>query len=522
MITRSARLSLNAGSQVLVFANLPSDIEEESIQVRGTGDAVLGDCSFETEYFTEDTDEKRNPLLKEQEFILDAITDEELTVDACERDKTFLDKIAAFITTPSKAGSGPGSAVGDSAVDSSSWEKMLKFYQEKHSGFNEKKLKAERTIRDLNRKLEAIQSRITALGGGSTRSRNSIKVNLAKEKDGEVAVDLSYMLSGPSWRPVYNVRSESDSDAIAFEYDALVTQATGENWDDVELKLSTARVNVSGVIPVLSPWRLSLFRSQPARYASAKRRMREEDDEFAESGKIAEAAASAPMMMDMDYEEIRTEEAAVDTGGTSVVFTVVGGGSIGGDNNDSRVAVMRRDLPAQFHYTVVPKLAEFAYLTALMENVSDFPFLPGRMNIFFDGNFVAASQLHLVMPGEETEVSLGVDEGIRVEYRFLKRFRKNEGMLDKRISEEFDYQIRLTNNRGKKVSIKVLDQFPIAQEKDISVKPVAPLIRNNTDALSVDDENRIQWIFEVAPGEKREIPFCFIVDYPRSETLHGL
>ena len=526
MITRSARLSLNAGTQVLVFADLPSDIEEESIQVRGTGEAVLGDCSFETEYFTEDLDEKRNPLLREQEAVHDAVIEEQLKIDACARDNAFLDKIAMFVTTPPKNGSGPGSAAVESAGDaasSSSWEKMLLFYQEKHTGIDETKLKAERRIRDLNRKLEAIQSRITALGGGSARSRNIIKVNLAKEKDGEVAVDLSYMLSGPSWSPVYNVRAVSDGDGVAFEYDALVTQATGEAWDDVELKLSTARVNVSGVIPELSPWRLSLYRPQPSRYAVSKRRMQKEDDEIGEYGKMAEVAASEPaMMMDMEYTEIRTEEAAIETGGTSVVFTVVGGGSIGGDNNDSRVTVMRRDLPSVFHYTTVPKLSEFAYLTALMENTSEFPFLPGRMNIFFDGNFVAASELHLVMPGEKTEVSLGIDEGIKVEYRFLKRFRKNEGMLDKRISEEFDYQIRLTNNRGKKVSIKVFDQFPFAQQKEITVKPVAPLIKSSTEALSIDDENRIQWFFEIAPGEKREIPYSFIVDYPRMETLYGL
>ncbi len=513
MVTRTARVSLGKGNQLLVFPDLSADIEAESIQVSGKGNAVLGDCSFETEYFSEDSSERRTSLLKQQESLSDSMAEEQLIIEACNRDSVFLEKVSTFVTTPVKAGtSSPVQPVSDPG----SWESMLQFYQQKHADAAERKLTAERKIRELTRELETVESRLAALGGSGSRTRNVIKVNLLAEAEGEVEVDLSYLLYGPNWVPVYNLRGGSGDEEILLEYDALVSQSSGEDWQGVELKLSTAKVNVSGLVPELSPWRISTSSPRISHYRVKKSRSMDDDEMY----NAAEPAA--PMMMDASFEEIRTEEAAVESGGASVVFSVPGGSSIGGDGDDNRVVIMRRKLPATFRYTTVPKLAEYAYLTADMTNDSDFPLLPGRMNIFFDGSFVSSSQMPLVMPGEETAISLGVDEGVQVEYRFLKRFRRNEGMLDKRTSEQFDYQIKISNKKKQQVSLKVYDQFPISQEKEVSVKPLSPVIKQNSSELSINDESRVEWVFTLEPGGVREIPFSFAVEYPRDQAIWGL
>jgi uncharacterized protein (TIGR02231 family) len=227
-------------------------------------------------------------------------------------------------------------------------------------------------------------------------------------------------------------------------------------------------------------------------------------------------------MEDYASYDMASKEASFEESGASVVFTVAGGGTVSGDNKDTRVGIARREFPAEFLYQAVPKLAEFAYLTAHFKNGAEFPLLPGAVNIFFDGSFVANSAFVLIMPGQESDVSLGVDEGVKVEYRFIKRFRKNEGLVNKKISEQFEYQLRVTNNRGRTARVKLFDQFPMSGDKEIVVKPIAPLVRDNQKELSMDDENKLSWTLELKPGEKRELPLSFLVEYPMERALTGL
>ena len=143
-----------------------------------------------------------------------------------------------------------------------------------------------------------------------------------------------------------------------------------------------------------------------------------------------------------------------------------------------------------------------------------------------DGVFVSTSEFALVMPAREAEVSLGVDEGVAVEYRYPGRFKKNEGLVNKKVSEQFEYQIRITNNCSRAVEITVYEQFPISEEKEITVKRIAPLIKenikDNQSEVSLDDELKIEWKLTLSPAEKRELPCSFLVEYPVGSRLQGI
>jgi uncharacterized protein (TIGR02231 family) len=525
MISREATLTLQAGDHSVLFPDLSPYLDRDSLQVRGMGEAVLGECVFETEYFEEDVDDRRRTLEKERLALADELEGLELKLAQLAGEKAFLERIAALVTTPQPAApavqTGP-SGSAQPGLDVSVWMGMTGFYRDKHTEIDGLSLKAERESRELSGRLEALDARIDELGSGGQRSRNLVKVGIRKEEAGELTLRLSYMVAGPSWRPVYTLRAASDSDKLMLEYDAYLSQATGEDWVGTELKLSTARVNVSGVVPELSPWRLSFYRPRPApmRAEMSKRsaKVMAEVDDYAAG---AMASPSAPMEEYASY-DVESEEASVEDAGASVVFTVAGGGTVSGDNKDTRVGLARREFPAEFLYQAVPKLAELAYLTAHFKNDAEFPLLPGAVNIFFDGSFVANSAFPLIMPGQESDVSLGVDEGVKVEYRFIKRFKKNEGLVNKKVSEQFEYQLRVTNNRTRAARIKLFDQFPMTGDKELVVKPLAPLARDGQKELSIDDENKLSWTLELKPGEKRELPLSFLVEYPTERTVTGL
>ena len=71
---------------------------------------------------------------------------------------------------------------------------------------------------------------------------------------GELELELSYVVTGAGWQPLYDVRS-SDKD-VEVTYLAQVAQNTGEDWPAVSLTLSTARPSLALVLPELDPWYL--------------------------------------------------------------------------------------------------------------------------------------------------------------------------------------------------------------------------------------------------------------------------
>ena len=66
-VTRSTKLELSAGEHQILFSDLPQEIEQNSIQVNGTGNAILSDVKFQSEHFTEEPRKDKQQLLKERQ-----------------------------------------------------------------------------------------------------------------------------------------------------------------------------------------------------------------------------------------------------------------------------------------------------------------------------------------------------------------------------------------------------------------------------------------------------------------------
>lgn len=514
LITRKTQLTLQPGEHSLVFTGLPWNLDTNSLQVRGTGEAVMGECVFETEHLKEDVDAAVGPLLKKKEEHARRIRELEQKQHLLDGEKTFMERIAGFVTTPApleSAGTPPP------APDVSYWKGITSFYREGHARIDAEKLSIAREQEETKRELDRIEAQLKSLGRGETRTRSIARVGITKNTEGPLDLELSYMVAGPSWKPVYNLRAGGGSDKILLEYDALVTQATGEDWNGIELRLSTARVNVSGVIPRLDPWRIDFYRPPPppAPLAVSPKRSMARHEELGIQPAMEQASLDSVSMMEV-------MEAAVEQAGASVLFTVAGGSTLTGDNSETRVAVARGELPARYSYRAVPKLAELAYLTAEFTNTMQFPILPGKANIHYDGALVSGSALELIMPGQKTDASLGVDEGVKVEYRFIKRFRKGEGFRSRRTSEQFEYVIALSNHTGRKIEMQVCDQFPVSHDNELTVKPIQPEIKGEGGNTTVDDQSRITWSLKLKPSETAELPLAFQVEYPADRKVTGL
>ena len=67
-------------------------------------------------------------------------------------------------------------------------------------------------------------------------------------------ISFGYWMQNAGWDPAYNARVESVADPLKLESIALVKQQTGEDWDRVNLSVSTGTPNRNRSKPHLTPW----------------------------------------------------------------------------------------------------------------------------------------------------------------------------------------------------------------------------------------------------------------------------
>lgn len=90
------------------------------------------------------------------------------------------------------------------------------------------------------------------------------------------------------------------------------------------------------------------------------------------------------------------------------------------------------------------------------------------------------------------------------------------------IQHEYDYRITLTNNKASAEDIVIWDQLPISSHEKIQIQLLEPNYRADSDELKKNDLNYLEWYYQLKPGEKRVIPFSFVVEHPLGMTVEGL
>lgn len=508
-VTRDAQAELEQGEHILTFENLPQNTEQTSIQVNGKGNALLRDVKFRKVHFADTPDEKQKELFAEKEKTQDEINLINDKINHAESERAFVEDITRKITSSEKS--------RPMELEPDNWMKMVEFYRSKLDELDKEIRTAQKLKQQVNAEMDKIIRQINDIGSRKTKTANIVEVTIEVKETGAVQLELSYIVFGPRWIPVYDLRLSTGQKKMNISYNALIQQNTSEDWDNVQLKLSTAQPGIGGTQPKLKPWRIDFYLPRPP----AKDRKVRAKTALASMKKMMKTGEKEKFSLE-DSLEMEIPEAKVETKATSVVFAIAGANTIKSNNEQHRVTILIKDFPAHFRYSAVPKLTPYAYLKAKVINQTDFPFLPGKSNIFLDSSFVANSELELVAPSEKFWTYIGVDEAIKVEHKLIRKYHSGKGLLTKKERIEYEYVIELKNNKNTKEEIVVRDQLPISGHEDIEVKLQTPEYKTDSDALKKNEHEFLEWFFTLEPGEETKIPLKFSVEYPQNKSLTGL
>lgn len=507
-IQKIAEVEIEKGDHVLRFENLPKNVESKSVQVNGKGNALLKNIKFKKEYFAETSNDKLQKLKKEEDVINYKIDELNNVIENAEKELEFIENIAQK-TVQSGEKSKP-------ELDPESWMKMVGFYRTKLDELNKE-------IREKNIELEKeenilskIESEISQFGNESTKIKNVVDVVVVVEEKTKIGLLLSYIVYGAGWKPVYNARISSDR-KVLLEYNATIVQNTGEDWKDVSVKLSTAQVQIGGQLPQIKPWYIDVFDEKPL-MAPKEEKIRS----FAKSKKKSSKMLDSFDDIISTAHTIKKPKVKVKNNETSSVFETTGKYTILSDNLESTVTISLEEFEAKFNYFATPKLSPIAYLIASVKNSSNFALLSGGINVFFENNFVAETKLKNVLPNNEFKLSLGVDEGVHIEYKLLKKYNKHEGVFTKKNVQIYEYLTIIQNSKETGISISIKDNIPVSRNDNIKVDLIVPKYKEDTENLKIDKQGLITQDFILDSKEERKIQLKFEVEYQKDLVISGL
>ncbi len=511
IVSRTFSADLPAGESRIVFDNLPERTEANSLQVKGSGKAVLQDTIFRNKFFSEFPDERIRALAAVKDETDSQVRLRDDRIKQANSEKGVLEKIISKVTAQVEG------QVSELSPDK--WVLMIKFYRDRLAALDEEIRATEAEIRALNLDLDKTNQELGQLQAGRQRKKNQAAVILSLSEASRVTLTLSYVVYGPSWQPVYDLRVNSETRSLELSYNATVIQNSGEDWSNASLSLSTARPEVGGAQPDLAPWYLSVYENRPTPRASAGKAA---PAPAAMNQMFAEAVDEKAALEPAAEADIASANASVAKGAVAVMFDISGRVSIPSDNASHRVSIMTKSFSAAFRYSSAPKLSAYAYLKAKVVNGTDFPFLPGATKVFLDGNFIANSSLGLVAPAEEFWTFLGVDEGVKVEYRLLKSYKDEQGVFAQKTRFVYQYETKITNNKKADAEIVVWDQLPVSTDQKIAVKLIEPKYVKDTESLKRNKQDFLEWLLVLKPQEARTINLSYSVEYPIGASVSGL
>jgi uncharacterized protein (TIGR02231 family) len=509
LTTRSATLALKPGSYLIAFESLPVLIQDDSVRVEGKGSAGATIVGLEVKRtFLEQSGEKRVKELDEE------IRGLELRSGALDAKKAGLSSQKAFLESIRVAWSDRISK--ELAIGRPTTAELLEASSFVGTGVTkteELTREAEVEKKTIKEKIDALRRQRDESTGSRRKEAKSVEVMVEIARAGNLTLDLATVIPQAGWQPSYDVRLSPDAKTAELTFRAMVRQQTGEDWKNIDLTLSTARPAAGGAPPELFPWLISFFRPQPPKAASmmsapapvrAKKAGRMQAESFKSEDSVAEESPAELLTAQISDEQ------------SSVAFHIPRLLDIPSDGTRHGTVVAIEQLPVTREYLALPKLAPYVFLKSEMVNRAAYPLLPGKVNTFTGNTYTGSSQLKKIAAGEKFDLFFGTDDQVTVKREELRQH-KEAGMFSKnRVS--YRYRIELGNFHKEPLTVTLRDQLPVAGDEEIKVQLDEPSLKPE----EVKGDGTVTWKVPLQAGEKKELTFGIVVEYPKDREITGL
>ncbi|MBR5049131.1 MAG: mucoidy inhibitor MuiA family protein [Erysipelotrichaceae bacterium] len=362
--------------------------------------------------------------------------------------------------------------------------------------------KLEEEKKELNRQLSEKQKEA---------ERYIVTADITAEKEGDYPFELRYYAGRLSWQPVYEIHTDDDNDRIMIRLRGKIQQNTSEDWKNVKVTLYTGNPSLSGTIPHLSPEYLNFYvhsvRRNYAMGAMAAKASMAMEDAMVEY-EVEEEAPAAFAMADVVNAQAQRRDNNV-----MMEYELPGSWNI---DKETEVYsdISDQYVDCRYHVISIPKIDDNAYLAAEVDTAALEDLQQTEAAVYNKGTFMGNVYLDADMTEEKYDLSLGIDETIKV---VRKQARKHSStvLLKGQKKTEYEYEIKVTSRKNKTCQMTVIDQIPVSQDKTIVVDQ-----KNISSGVFKEETGEVKWDFDLEPQQTKTLNLAYDVAWPKDKKIN--
>lgn len=339
-----------------------------------------------------------------------------------------------------------------------------------------------------------------AYGALSKRDRNyaALSVSLTVESAGPQQITMTHFVGDAGWEPVYDLFLTRTEPKLAISRGVLISQSSGEDWQGVDLTLSTAQPSEQAEPSMLWPDLRQTY--EPA--------------EVMADARMGAMESAAPVVAEP---MTQFDRGAARIDGDVVVYIYPTPVDIAAGVEDLRLELDEITLTPKVEARAVPLLDRTAFVLVSFVNESKEILLPGMAYLFREGTFIGATYLGGVAAGDKAEVAFGAIDGLRLSRQMPERSQGERGFINSSNQLEEIAVIRIENLTDEIWPLRVLDRVPYSEQEELEISYGAEpaVTEENVDGK----RGLLAWEFDLGAGESREITLTHLLRWPEGKEI---
>ncbi len=489
-VERVARLT--AGAKRFVFTCLPAGLDAQSLAVTADASVRLGELSV--------LNEEREAVPACAGTVLDGrireLEDKKAQLGA---ENEALAIVTGYLKTVTAADtSGTGTRV---ATDPKNVAAMADALRRTGQDALARQHLISRQQEELDRALKPLLAERNRLQTGRNRV---VSVSLSLDAPREAELRLTYQVSGPGWAPTYRALLDTRSNALRLERQAQVSQATGEDWLGVTMRLSTGQPRRGTTGPQPSPWRIGIAETR---------------QEVARAKSMIMAAPAAPALLSAmggaDGPQEESFDVSVFNNAFATEFVVPQRIDVPSGGQRVTLALGAQDANVTLLTRTAPHADASAWLVAEMPQPEGV-WPAGALQLYRDGAYVGADTLRSGGKGP-LSLSFGRDELVVVHVEPQKDMRGSTGFVGSRAERTVERAYTVENRHRTPIALQVLEASPVSIDEKVSVENK---FDPKPESLAWNEQPGVAlWTAHLDAGKTARFTAAYAIGYPKDARL---
>lgn len=214
-----------------------------------------------------------------------------------------------------------------------------------------------------------------------------------------------------------------------------------------------------------------------------------------------------------DY-KITESNAKTNATAVNVEYTIKEKVDIKSDGKPLNFLIQKTEIPGTYNSIVYPKINNNAFLNIYLLEWEKLNLLEGEVNMFFGNSFIGKTSLNMNQVSDSLRFDFGKDPNIKTIRTLLNAKTSNQALSSNKQSV-YRWETEVRNIANFETKVKIVEPFPISQNKEIKVDLDKDLSGANVNS----EKGLLTWEITLKPGESRKISYGFSITYPKTMQI---